>query len=168
MTPLPSSFDVTGLRRAGFEGFESVVTLRDTHLAVVPRKPGVYAVVRDKQLRPRFLTKSTAGWFKGLDPSYPTNVVKSNWVEGATVVYLGKAGSEVGSATLRSRLTQLLRFGDGKSVGHRGGRLLWHLADSEDLLVCWRRSADPRDEEMRLLAEFQRQYGRLPFANMIL
>lgn len=167
MTRLPLSFDVPGLREAGFEGFESVATLRRTRLGSVPSKSGVYAIVRDSRLTPQFLSTSTGGWFKGLDPSDPIDILENNWVKDATVVYIGKAGSEAGAATLRSRLKQLLDFGAGKAVGHRGGRFLWHLADSVDLLVCWRLSAHPRDEEIQLLAGFRRLHGGLPYANLM-
>jgi hypothetical protein len=46
------------------------------------------------------------------------------WVDGAHVMYVGMTAAVGG---LRSRLCQLFDFGTGKRVGHRGGRLLWHL-----------------------------------------
>lgn len=167
MSRLPLSFDVEGLREAGFEGFESVATLRRTRLGSVPNKSGVYAIVRDRLLTPQFLSTSTGGWFKGLDPSDRIDILENKWVKDATVVYIGKAGSAAGAATLRSRLKELLDFGAGGPVGHRGGRFLWHLEDSEDLLVCWRLSAQPRADERQLLAGFRRVHGALPYANLI-
>jgi hypothetical protein len=167
MTGPRLSFNVPGLREAGFEGFESVATLRRTRLGTVPNESGVYAIVRDCRLEPQFLAASTGGWFKGLNPSDPIHVLESKWVKDATVVYIGKAGSETGAATLRSRLKQLLDYGAGRPVGHRGGRFLWHLADSVDLIVCWRPSTHPRYEEAQLLTEFRQQHRGLPFANLI-
>lgn len=167
MSRLPSTFDEAGLREAGFEGFESVATLRSTRLGSVPKVPGVYAIVRAGLGPPVFRGTSTGGWFKGLDPSDSIEVVEGKWIEDSKVVYIGKAGSATGAATLRSRLKQLLDFGAGRAVGHRGGRFLWHLDDAQELRICWRRGADPRDDEAQLLASFRRLHGGLPFANLV-
>ncbi len=54
-------------------------------------------------------------------------------------------------------------------VGHRGGRLLWHLEDSENLLVRWRTcSADEADRaETDAIKSFKEvNCDRLPYANM--
>ena len=89
-------------------------------------------ILRGSDSRPRFRAKSTGGWFKGKDPSYKPEVALKNWVEGAQVMYVGKAAGQKG---LKGRLCQLIDFGFGKCVGHRGGRLLWHLEESEKLLA---------------------------------
>jgi hypothetical protein len=87
-------------------------------------------------------------------------------VDGALVLNIGKAGP--GKATLRSRLKQYIRFGQGEAVGHRGGRYIWQLAHSDDLLVCWKVTPDdvPRTVEKMLIEEFETVYGRPPFANL--
>jgi len=46
-------------------------------------------------------------------------------------MYVGKAAGQKG---LKGRLRQLIDFGFGKCIGHRGGRLLWHLEDSENFV----------------------------------
>ena len=72
------------------------------------------------------------------------------------------------ATNLRKRLSQLLRFGAGSAIGHWGGRYLWQLADSADLLIAWKPTpeADPRSEEKQMLDEFVSLHGRLPFANL--
>jgi hypothetical protein len=62
------------------------------------------------------------------------------------------------------------QFGDGEPLGHRGGRLIWQLADADTLLVAWHAitwDEAARDFERRLLAAFAEQHdGRRPFANL--
>jgi hypothetical protein len=63
-----------------------------------------------------------------------------------------------------------LRFGQGANIGHWGGRYLWQISDSDDLLVAWKKTPndDPRIVETSMLAEYINEYGKLPFANLVL
>ena len=85
-----------------------------------------------------------------------------NYVADSKIVYIGKATS------LKKRVGQLLRFGAGSAVGHWGGRYLWQLADSDNLLIAWKPipTVDPRTEEARMLEEYVSLHGKLPFANL--
>jgi len=155
-----TTFSAEGLRAAGFGGF---VRVRATYLdrcSNVPSGPGVYAVIRSRATDPTFLQKSEAGHFKGKDPTVPIEVAQANWVDGTTVLYLGKADN------LQRRLSQLLDFGNGRPVGHWGGRLLWQLAGIDDCTIAWRADPDPRAGESSLLAEFFDEFGALPYANL--
>jgi hypothetical protein len=126
-------------------------------------------VLRVQEDIPVFLKKSTGGYFKGLDPNVAVNVLTSNWVRGTPVVYIGKAGTPDKKATLRSRLRRFLAFGAGRAIGHWGGRLIWHLPQSENLLVCWKRTPDlpPRDVEKQMIKTFTEAFGNRPFANLM-
>ena len=79
-----------------------------------------------------------------------------NWVRDTVVVYIGKAGGTDHSATLNKRLRMYLRFGQGAPVGHYGGRLIWQIKNSGDLLICWKTqiTEEPRNVEAKLLSEF--------------
>lgn len=81
---------------------------------------------------------------------------------------MGKAGDPGRKATLRSRLWQYLRFGEGASIRHWGGRLVWQLADAEALLVAWKELPEelPGEVESKLIACFRQQHGARPFANL--
>jgi hypothetical protein len=91
----------------------------------------------------------------------PIGALRDNWVDGVDVVYIGKASN------LRRRLQQYARFGNGKPVGHWGGRLIWQLPKCQAMLVAWRETPDeaPREVEKRMINEFRETYGKSPFAN---
>jgi hypothetical protein len=155
-----------GLREAGFTGF---VPFAEFLASSVPAEPGVYMVVRPDAAPPRFLSSSCAGWFKRKDPSVSVELLEQAWLPGATVVYIGKAGrGKAGDRGLRSRLEEYHRFGRGEPVGHSGGRYIWQLADSDQLLVAWRETPEQDSEaiEDELLADFVAAHGALPFANL--
>jgi hypothetical protein len=150
-----------------FEGFQTVAYYRE-NLHQIPKLPGVYVLARVKKEGPQFLAIGSGGHFKDREPNVSLNELGANWVEGASVVYIGKAGSRTGSATLRDRIDQLLKFGEGRKIGHWGGRLLWQLADHEELLLGWMVISDrkPSDVESELINEFKSHFGCRPFANL--
>ena len=151
-------FSVHELRASGFSGFQPLGSL-DTNMA--PRASGVYVVVADPVQPPRFMSASVGGHFKQKDPTVPESVLRSKWIDECSVLYIGKATS------IRSRLRQYRDSGLGKPVGHWGGRLIWQLENHAELLVCWRAtSEEPRKVEELMLSAFEREFGRLPFANL--
>jgi hypothetical protein len=154
------------IRRSGFDGFVTVSVLQAAKCCEVPNKPGVYLILRPNSVRPEFLKESVGGRFKENDPTVAAQKLESKWVENTPVLYIGKAGPR--TATLRSRLWQYVRFGQGQRVGHWGGRYIWQLPESCNLLVCWKITAldSPRMIEKALLNEFKQAHGKLPFANL--
>lgn len=153
--------EIENYRKDGFNGFVPVSKLRST-ASLLPDSGGVYIVVRDSDNSPEFLATGTGGFFKGKNPNVGLEELESNYVAGCKVVYIGKATS------LKKRVGQLLRFGAGSAVGHWGGRYLWQLADSDNLLIAWKTTSttDPRAEEIKMLEEFVSRHGKLPFANL--
>lgn len=171
--PLPTSFDRAGLTRAGFDGFVTWDALRESAYTTIPSLPGVYAVLRDADSPPRWAFPGTGGHFKGRNPAVSAERLKAEWVPGATTVYIGKAAARKSGGKndgLRKRLSEYARFGAGYPIGHWGGRLIWQLADADNLLVCWHAitwDENPRDYERRLLEHFLKlSGGRRPFANL--
>ncbi len=151
----------------GFTGFRSIAHYRE-NLHQIPDAIGVYVVIRNSPDAPKFLAKGSGGFFKGKDPNVSQQELKQNWVDGAIVTYIGKAGGSDSAATLRKRIAQLLKFGEGKNIGHWGGRLLWQLADHDQQLLAFLPTSDkePRAFEAELIAEFTDHYGQRPFANL--
>jgi hypothetical protein len=160
--------NVDDIKRSGFQGFLAISALQASNCREVPDERGVYLVLWPKKARPVFLRQSTGGHFKGKDPTVAINQLENSWVEESLVLYTGKAGGPGRKATLRSRLRQYMRYGQGAAVGHRGGRYIWQLDQSGSLIVCWKptTNADPRAVEEGLNQDFKATCGRRPFANL--
>ena len=117
---------------------------------------------------PQFLEVGTGGYFKNKDPNVPISRLVSHWVEGALIVYIGQSGSG-SKGTLKKRISDMIKFGQGGRVGHRGGRFVWQIRGVEGLLFCWKEiwEDDPRNVEKELIKTFKSIYGgRRPFANL--
>jgi hypothetical protein len=155
------------LKRSGFEGFVSVRELNGGALVEVPTVAGVYCVVHKFDARPEFLTISKGGQFKGKDPTVSIPELKYNWVDGSSILYFGKAGGPNSKAHLQKRIKSYLRFGNGEPVSHYGGRLIWQIVETDQLMFCWRDEKFPRDVERELIADFLDQFGKRPFANLV-
>lgn len=157
------------LREMGFQGFVKVQDLMKD-ISCVPDRKGVYAIIRCSTEKPLFLKVGTGGHFKDKDPNVLISELERNWLGDTDILYIGKAGSLTGKASLRSRLMQYMQFGQGNKVGHWGGRYIWQLADSNSLMVCWLptpHGQDPEVVEKGLIQDFKlAHYGNRPFANL--
>ena len=135
--------------------------LRESQCKELPETAGVYMIVQPKGFRRRFVKRGTGGRFKRKDPNVNLKTLQSHWVSGANELYIGKADN------LRKRVRSMLKFGSRKPVAHWGGRLIWQLRNSWDLLLCWAEHPTPEIEEARRLDKFSKTHGQLlPFANL--
>lgn len=157
---------VTTLKMLGFQGFLSI---EDAYkdLKSIPKSAGVY-IIYTESTTPFFEVVGTGGFFKQKNPNVSLDELNQNWVNQSSILYIGKAGSLTGSATLYSRLKQYFDFGNGKSVGHYGGRYIWQIKNPYQLKVCWLPTPnhDPREVEKQLIKQFITQFGQRPFANL--
>ncbi|MCC7393596.1 MAG: hypothetical protein IT553_01945 [Sphingomonadaceae bacterium] len=151
-------FTRQNLEEAGFTGWLPLAAIRTS---ACPTSGGVYVVIYNAENPVVFSERSCGGWFKGKDPTVTLDALAANWVDGAEVVYIGKADQ------LRRRLTQFADFGAGKPVGHWGGRLIWQLPSPEQLIVGWKETPEriPVEVEAELIASFRHIHGKPPFAN---
>src|SRR5207253_5123565 len=147
-------FTRPSLEAAGFVGWVRFSAIR---ASVCPSSGGVYVITYGGPTT--FAERSCGGWFKGKDPTVPREALEANWVDGAEVVYIGKADQ------LKRRLTQFADFGAGKPVGHWGGRLIWQLPNIETLLIAWKETPGqvPVEVESELIAAFRQAHGKPPF-----
>ncbi|MGO4230818.1 hypothetical protein AB4Y72_18390 [Arthrobacter sp. YAF34] len=155
------------LKQDGFTGFRP---LRDLEINRIPQKPGIFAVLRPEGYRPQFLARSTAGVFKKKDPTLKAEALDAEWVDGADVLFVGKAGpGSKGNRGLRRQIQEFVDFGEGKPPGHWDGRLIWQLAAPEWLIIAWKEL--PVEQlnaaEAGYHAAFVEEHGRLPYANLV-
>lgn len=149
---------------AGFRTFDSLEIIR------VPQGTGVFAVLRPNEFEPHFLKRSTAGVFKKKDPTLPAEAILAEWVDGADILYVGKAGpGSKGNRGLRSQIKEFLDFGRGRPPGHWDGRLIWQLTHTDELIIAWKEfpAEEVNNAEARYHAAFVADHGRLPFANLV-
>lgn len=154
------------LRRERFAGFVSVRGLRSSELDEVPAEAGVYMALWQSR-KPRFREQGPIAVYKNRCGFYAVDKLNRKWVKGALVQYIGKTEAISG---LNGRIKAFLDWGKGKT-GHAGGRAVWQMVGSERMLICWKPVANmgkrktPLAVEIGLISQFERIYGRLPFAN---
>jgi len=128
-----------------------------------------------QNVKPKFINPGTGGFFKGKNPNVSIEVLENNWVNETMVVYIGQSGGirngKWSNETLHSRISTFMAFGQGQDVMHYGGRLIWQIKDSKDLVVCWKplpmKILDPKAYEKQLIQEFKSNFSQMrPFANL--
>lgn len=150
----PFTWDRAGLEAVGFEGFVPMVGMPKS---LLPTEHGIYSVLRLTADAPTFLPDNPIK--KARNKIYTVEDLASNWVDGAEIVYIGKAEGALG---LYDRLGAFSR----KSSSHSGGRSLWQLEGCDDLIVAWRKCSNAELVEGAHLMKFAEAHGgRLPFAN---
>jgi hypothetical protein len=155
------------IKSCGFNGYKTVEYLW-TNLKILPKQKGVYLVLNPNYKNIKFILPGVGGFLKDKNPNVPIEELQNNLVLDSLVVYIGKAGDLSGKSNLHKRLRQYLRFGQGKKIGHWGGRYIWQLANHKDLIICWKvtEQDNPRDVEKKLINEYCLQFHKLPFANL--
>jgi hypothetical protein len=173
-----NSFDEDFLKQNGLTNWFRIgdSELSKDIITGMPSEKGVYAVVSSQLPNQDFHVKGTGGLFKGRNPNVSKACLQNKWVNEAHILYIGKAGSADGNgriskATLRGRINAYLKFGLGYNTSHWGGRYIWQLENSKDLLIYWRACNDgenPATLEKELILKFKEHYHKLPFANLTL
>ena len=154
---------IESLKENGFEGFKSVNDLLQSKIKeVIPPEQGVYLVLFPLGSEVDYMDKNPAGIRGGRNPTVDIEVLRQNFVENTIVLYIGKA------KRLSERIDCYLKHGQGNDkAAHWGGRMIWQLKDSQNLLFCWKKSdkIDSFEDERELINSFCKEFGRRPFAN---
>lgn len=150
-------WDADDLAQRGFTRF---VPLTGLDKASAPAGSWLYAVLSTGTASPRFLEASAAGWFKGKNPTVSAVELADRWVDGAPLLYVGS------TKNLADRLGKLRRYAAGGEDGHYGGRYLWQVEGHDRFLIAWREQEDGPEAKRALVAEFEAEFGRRPFANL--
>lgn len=126
-------------------------------MAELPASSGeVYVLFRRSHLEPTFLDRSTGATHKKRDPSMGPEALTANWVPAAKVVDIGRAHRH----RLRGRLNECQAMGARPTGSHWGGRLIWQLEDSSELLVAYLvlpPTEIPRNVEKETIEGFRRR-----------
>ena len=125
-------------------------------------------IVTPENFKATRVEQGTRGYFIVKNPNVSLVDLEANWVEEANIIYIGKAGGSSSNATLHSRLKQYIRFGEGREISHWGGRYIWLLKHSGELIVCWKtlHEDEPAQYESALIYAFRKTYKKRPFANL--
>jgi hypothetical protein len=161
-------------REVGFRGFVPLgdVVERGTEAlrqhATELSQPGVYAIFASLDYEPSF--RCDDGLRNVIAPR-SEDILRSRWISGVELVYIGCAGRTPSSRTLHRRLRDLLRHGGGLVTDngpHKGGERVWQCVGWQSFTLAWRASAPypvPHEQEVAIGMAFQRLAGALPFAN---
>lgn len=160
-------FTKQSLKDEGFTGFRPMKALEINR---IPQRQGIFMILCPAGFEPQYLAKSTAGVFKKKNPSLAESALAAEWITDAEVLYIGKAGiGSQGNRGLRRQIQEFVDFGNGKPPGHWDGRLIWQLANPQNLLIAWKEL--PVEALNASLAEYHAEFalahGRLPFANLV-
>lgn len=137
------------------------------------RGPGVYVVEGPSDLWTAPLSTPAIEAWLGRVPGIRVDGVQADarslamrldafWIHHEPVLYVGRAGTDVGS-----RVRAYYRTPLGNPRPHAGGQWLKALSILDDLRVWWADNDDPTEAEARLLDAFadRHEVGMLPFAN---
>jgi len=155
------NWDLEEFKEYGFKGFVKISELINNY-NLIPEERGVYLILKSDTPMP-FLKIGNGGYFKKKDPNVDIEILQQKWVENSQILYIGQAGGirkgTWSNSTLRKRLKQYCKFGQGKAIGHLGGRYIWQLQNNQNLIVCWlslpEKTIDPRGLENELICQFR-------------
>jgi len=152
------------------EGFIKVGKIKDWKLWIdrLPKQKGVYAITRENEESPHFISVGTGGFYKNIDPNVPIEKLLEKWAcSSHKIMYIGRANYDDGNikskdctVTIQKRVREYMHFGNAKQSPHRGGKYIWQMADSGELDVWYKVCNFPQTLEGELIEKYH------PFANL--
>ncbi|MDR3598834.1 hypothetical protein [Clostridium sp.] len=148
------NLNIKELKNKGYKGFIRIGSLKNNY-SILPELSGVYLILIPKDFIVKFLKDGTTNSGDSI------NYLQNNWVKGAKILYIGSSNN------LRKHVKQLVDSRNNSVDRFPGGRHLWKLKDSLDLLISWNviDTNECKQEKKYLLNEFMVRYSKPPFAN---
>ena len=128
----------------------------------IPASPGVYLVgVPFDGFEPEISDGTTGpAVVKGRSMLYPAHKLRKKFESSdRRCLYIGE------SDNLQHRIALFLQYGRGEDVPHRGGRAIWQITNSRELILAWCVCANHEDVKAMLLSSYRQNFGTLPMAN---
>ncbi len=129
---------------------------------------GVYLIVYQGINRPQFI-KNVSGpeLWRGRVVNVDIEILNNRWDiydnKLNKILYIGRASR---NNTLKRRLKSYMKFGQGNSTSHYGGRYIWQIKDYKNLEIYFKECNNSEKMETDLLNQFVKKFGNLPFANL--
>lgn len=157
--------------------FSNTYTVEELHngaIENIPSESGLYFVLMPKgfDLTVKDVTDGRKTTSRGKVSSYPVEDLRKrllhygdeNEKRNSQILYIGQ------SVNLHDRIEQYIGFRyDVPDIGpHDGGRSIWQLENSEQLLFCYyvcRPGEDSEEMERKLILLYKARHGCYPFAN---
>ena len=132
------------------------------NLLRIPQVSGVYVVDTPRNDFMPEISSETTGpeFFKGRSLLYSAEELQKKFMQSDRKrIYIGKA------TNLRQRISHMIRYGMGENIPHRGGRAVWQIMNSRELLFGWCPCENPRGVEHEMLVAYRLAYNVYPMAN---
>jgi hypothetical protein len=163
---------ITFLENSNFINIGLIKNLFSSGLPSLPElgSCGLYAISIPKNYKPTFISPEQTRVKKNVLYPWPIEKLNDKWVDTVDIIYYGLAGKS-SPRSLRKRIGDLINHGLGKTTDrgpHKGGEILWQLQGYEEFSIWIKPTGcppEPRDCEHRLLIQFHKNTGKLPFAN---
>ena len=167
------SYSIEDLQRFGFQGFDLMKAWDKNQILGLHTKDieGVYVIARHSISTPEFTQEIH---HKPRPRVWSPAEAGQRWVEGVQTLYFGKGplrrpDSRGYRKGLANRIEEFRAHGFGRGASHYGGKLVWQLKDSDDLLLGWKslREEESDQVESGLILGFRHLLGHQPYANKI-
>lgn len=155
--------------------FISIGIIRDLQTKGFPKidelnSPGIYAITKAASYVPTYSSPEEAKINRNVIHPWTVQRLEEKWVKDADILYYGLAGAN-SPRSLKSRLTDLINHSKGLISDrgpHKGGEIIWQLKGYENFEIWIFATGNPpesRDLEEKLINQFHKITGQLPFAN---
>ena len=159
-------YSIADLKGYGFIGFVPFRTWTKRLVLDVDGRDseGVYVIARESVELPAFIEERH---HKPRPIVRTAQEAAARWVDGEQVLYFGKAPLRKRPKGLANRLAEYHAHGFGSGAQHYGGKLIWQLANTDELIVGWKGlgAGESAAIESGLIKGFALLHGVQPYAN---